>query len=239
MARVRSPSYPNYPLEDAIENARKVFDSDRRNPVDREVAARHLGYSGLNGAADKAIATMLHYGLFEKVAKGEVRVSQDAVDILHPDTDDQKHKALERCAFSPKLFQVLRERFPDGTPSNEALKSYLVRENFNDRAIGPITTSYSKTCALLEQSGASKKSVPPSEIDGESSLQDEVTEVQKMQTQTDITTAKTPPQIVSSELNRIDAEIKGDKVMVTALLDLDGLDKLERKIAALKAFMTE
>lgn len=177
MARVRSPSYPNYSLEDAIENARKVFESDRRNPVDREVAAKHLGYSGLNGAADKSIGTMMQYGLFEKVAKGEIRVSQAAVDILHPGTIDEKRAALTECAFMPPLFSILRKRFSDGTPSTEALKSYLLRESFNDRAIGPITTAYTKTCALLERENAidsggnggvfEEESVPAGQSSGE------------------------------------------------------------------------
>ena len=156
MARVRSPSYPSYSLEDAIQNARKVFDADRRNPVAREVAAKHLGYSSLNGAADKALATMIQYGLFEKVAKGEVRVSQTAVDILYPDYPDQKGKALHESAFSPPLFKTLHSRFSDSVPSNDALRAYLLRENFNDRAVGPIITAYSKTCALLEQENAAE-----------------------------------------------------------------------------------
>jgi len=156
MARVRSPGYPSYSLEDAIENVSKVFDEDRTNPVDREVVAKHLGYSGLNGAADKALATLMQYRLLEKVARGEVRVSQLAVDIMHPDKPEQKRLALIECAYAPALFDALRARFSEGVPSQSALKSYLLRERYNDRAIGPIMTAYTKTCALLERENATE-----------------------------------------------------------------------------------
>ena len=163
MARVRSPSYPSYPLDEAVANARKVYDKDRRAPIDRTVVAAHLGYKSLNGAADKSLATMMQYGMFEKVAKGEVRVSQDAVDILFPDTPSQRISALRRAAVGPPLFRALNERFTDGPPSNETLRAYLLREAFNDRALGPIVAAYTKTNAYLAQEGASESSIPPSD----------------------------------------------------------------------------
>lgn len=156
MARVRSPSYPSYPLDEAIANAQKIFEKDRRAPVDRAVVAKHLGYSSLNGAADKSIATMMQYGMLEKVAKGEVRVSQWAVDILFPDSPDQRISALNSAAASPALFRALNERFTDGPPSNETLRSYLLREDYNDRALGPIISAYTKTSAYLAQEGATE-----------------------------------------------------------------------------------
>ena len=161
MARVRSPSYPSYPLDEAVANARKIYDKDRRAPIDRTVVAAHLGYKSLNGAADKSLATMMQYGMFEKVAKGEVRVSQGAVDILFPDTPSQRISALRQAAASPPLFRALNERFPDGPPSNETLRAYLLREAFNDRALGPVIAAYTKTSAYLAQEGASESSIPP------------------------------------------------------------------------------
>lgn len=173
MARVRSPSYPSYSLEDAIENVGKVFEKDRTNPVDREVVANHLGYSGLNGAADKALGTLMQYRLLEKVAKGEVRVSQLAVDIMYPDRPEQKRNALLECAYAPALFTVLRDRFSGGVPSSSALKSYLLREGYNDRAIGPIITAYSKTSALLERENASESGGRTRPEEAESLLPDD------------------------------------------------------------------
>jgi len=147
--RLRSPRYPSMSLEDAIEHGRTIFDKDRRHPIAREVAASHIGYKSLNGAADSALSSLMQYGILEKVAKGEVRVSQWAVDILHPDNPAQRIAAIQSAARNPALFQALDDRFRDAIPSNETLRSYLTRENFNDRAIGPVIAAYTKTRAFV------------------------------------------------------------------------------------------
>lgn len=154
MSRSRSPGYPNFSLRKAVQYAADIFEQDRRNLIDRDVVAKHMGYSGLSGAADKAIASMMHYGLLSRVGKGEVQVSQTAVDILHPDTPSQKKEALVRAAFSPKLFRELKGRFPEDKFSEESLRSYLMRENFMERAIPPVIKAYVDTCALLKQENA-------------------------------------------------------------------------------------
>ncbi len=122
MVRAQSPGYPHFSLPKAITNVKLIFDADRRNPIDREAAAKHPGYGGLSGASDKALATLAHYGLTEKTGKGEVRVSQLAVDIIHPDKPDDRSRALLQAAYSPQIFKDLRERFSDG---------YTLRVPFN------------------------------------------------------------------------------------------------------------
>ncbi|MXO70908.1 hypothetical protein [Alteraurantiacibacter buctensis] len=153
MARSQSPGYPQFALPKAISAVRKIFEADRRNPIDRSVAQKHIGYSGPSGAADKALATLAHYGLVERVGKGEVRVSQLTVDILHPDSDVVRRRALLEAGFNPQVYKDLRDRFGDHVSEN-ALHSYLVRENFLDRAIGPVSNGYLETIRYLEQEKA-------------------------------------------------------------------------------------
>lgn len=155
MARAQSPGYPNMSLPKAISAVKKIFAADRRNPIAREVAVKHIGYAGPSGAADKALGSLAHYGLTEKTGKGEVRVSQLAVDIIHPEKPQDRAKAILRAAFNPQIFKELRQRFSDGQVSEEALKSYLIRENFLDRAVGAVAQSYFDTCRYLEQEGVS------------------------------------------------------------------------------------
>jgi hypothetical protein len=81
-------------------------------------------------------------------------VSQLAVDILHPVGETERKLALVEAAFHPEIFNTLKEQFPDGV-SEASLRSYLVRQNFMDRAISPLSKAYVETCAFLEQSGAS------------------------------------------------------------------------------------
>lgn len=153
MSRTRSPGYPNFSLREAVKRAERIFSADRRNPIDRENAAKHMGYSGISGAADKALATMMHFGLLERTGKGEVCISQSALDILHPQSESHRKQALNAAAYRPQLFATLLSRFPDGA-SEATLKSFLVRENFLDRAIGPALSAYEDTCSYLKQEGA-------------------------------------------------------------------------------------
>lgn len=168
VTRLRSPRYPSMSLEDAIEHGRTIFDKDRRHPIAREVAAAHIGYKSLNGAADSALSSLMQYGILEKVTKGEVRVSQWTVDILHPDNPKQRCDAIRNAGQNPMLFRALNQRFPESTPSNETLRSYLTRENFNDRAMGPVIAAYTKTRAFVTQECANESSIPRAADDEES-----------------------------------------------------------------------
>ncbi len=167
MARVHSPGYPQFGIAKAISHAKRIFDADRRSAIDRAAAAKHIGYSGPSGAADKALATLAHYGLVEKAGKGELKVTQLAVDIIHQDTPESRKKALLEAAFAPQIFADLKERF--GTHFSEnALESYLLRANFLNVAIRPVIKSYSETCSFLEQEKAFESGSASDELDAES-----------------------------------------------------------------------
>lgn len=154
MARQHSPGYPNMALNKAILAVQKIFHADRQSPVDRAVAAKHLGYSGQSGASDKALASLAHYGLLEKAGKGETRVTQLAVDILHPDSPASRRSALREAGLKPGVFQEIYDRYDGRLPSEEALRSYLLRASFQNVAINPVVNSYSETFRYLEQEKA-------------------------------------------------------------------------------------
>lgn len=149
MARTKSPKYPNYPLSKAIENVRKVFEADRTAALPREVIAKHLGYSGLNGASDSNIATIVQYGLLERISKSEMKVTQRAVDILLSETETQKQAAINAAVMTPPLFSDIWNHFEERVPSDDALKIYLLRRGFHDRAIDPVMKSFAPTVAML------------------------------------------------------------------------------------------
>lgn len=151
MARVKSPKYPNYSLAKAIENIQKVYNADRTAQLPREVIAKHLGYSGLSGASDGSIATLAQYGLIDRISKGEMKVSSLAVDIIVPESSEQKQRAVNKAALTPPLFTEIFNQFEGHVPSDEALKIYLLRREFNDRAINPILKSFSSTFAMIKE----------------------------------------------------------------------------------------
>lgn len=154
MTRMRSPNYPAIPLNQAIGLIEKIFRADRTNVIDKEVAAEHMGYTGLNGRTLKLLGALSSFGLLDKVGKGKVRVSKVAVSILHGTEDDEKHGALVAAATTPALFKRIRDTFDQ--PSDKTITSFLMKEGFTDAAVGPVLKSYNETNAFLAASGVSE-----------------------------------------------------------------------------------
>ena len=99
---IRSPSYPSMPLSEAVTKVRTLHDVYRTGPIDRENAAKLLGYRGRTGPANQALASLAAYGLLERAGKGDTRVTERAVAILHADSDGEKRENLEAAAFTPR-----------------------------------------------------------------------------------------------------------------------------------------
>jgi len=237
MAQQQSPGYPSFGLEKAASLGADIFDKDRKNIIDREVAAKHIGYSGRSGAADKALATLAHYGLVEKAGKGQVRVTQLLVDIAYPDSDEDRREALRNAGGNPKIFQTIRDRF-DGSPSETALEAWLKREDFLERAIRPVTRAYLDTMQFLEQSKVFESGRDADDSSAESLSETETQGNNKMHEPVNIA-PQSSASLPIGELNEIKAQLEGGTVRVAALLDKDGLEKLERKIQAFKALLED
>jgi hypothetical protein len=153
---IRSPSYPNAPLSEAIGQVRKIETQYRLSPVDRVDAAKLIGYSSLSGPASAALSSLAHYGLVERAGKGEMRVTALAQAILHPDGESEKRESLRRAAFEPALFRELHERFPNMTPPMDGIITYLNRQGFNQTATKPAARAYLQTLSFLEEAGANE-----------------------------------------------------------------------------------
>lgn len=247
--RIKSPNYPSISLRDAIERVGKVFAIDRTYGIDRDVAVAHMGYSSLNGASAKVLASTIQYGLIEKTGKNQVRVTKRAVDILHPDSEGAKRVALRETAFRPSLFAELQSAFPGGTPSEGAMRSYLVRQGYSDAAIGSAIRSYVRTYEHVEQARAIE-SHGPSEEDhvestdyrpdtGESEMEAGFHATEARAVRLPQTSQPSSQEIENIELNDIRWVISGGKVRVTALLDSAGIERLEGKLSALKQLLVD
>lgn len=240
---VRSPSYPIMSLSDAITAVRKIEAQYRSAKVDREVAAKIVGYSGLSGPANKALAALAQYGLVERAGKGEMRVSARARAILHPDDANEKRRELHAAAFEPRLFQDLQERYPNMTPPEDGVVSYLNRLGFNQTAIRPAVKAYLQTLLFLEEQGAieshgsesaeAPQVAPDDELEATMEPNPPITHaLAKLSSAAAVGYANGVP-----ELNIINMNIRGDKVYLDGLLDYNGLLDLEKKIAALKTLL--
>ncbi len=107
MAQSRSPGYPSMPLDEAVEIVKKIHDGNRTNPIDREAAAKEMGYTGISGRSAKVLSDLSHFGLLEKAGSGSVRVTRRAVEILYPESEESRLEARNEAANYPALFNEL------------------------------------------------------------------------------------------------------------------------------------
>lgn len=240
MSRMRSPSYPSVPLRQAIDLVSKIHRTCRTNVITRENAVREMGYSGLTGRSMKVLAALLQFGLLEKTGKGDVKVTQRAVDILHGIDPADRNEAMLEAAFMPQLFQDIHDRFPEGIPSEGVIRSFLIQSDFLDAAIGPAINAFMETYHEVEH-------IRESESHSASTALVPIPSEETPKTETQVNTGTSAPTTGSNptsnaakaalELNKIGMNIQGHTVYVEGLLDLNGLEALTKKIEGLKVLL--
>lgn len=160
---IRSPSYPNMSLSDAVDAVRKIESLYRSSAVDRVSAAKRIGYSSLSGPANKALAALAQYGFLERAGKGDTRVTQRARAILHADNDEERKQNLLLAASEPDLFRELRERFDSiPVPPEEGVVTYLNRQGFNPTAVRPAAKAFLNTMSYINELGVIEGAVTKS-----------------------------------------------------------------------------
>lgn len=141
---------PLVPQSEAIELIRAVQKKEPKAYASKEVVARHLGYSSVNGASLKKLSALNAFGLLEANDARELRVSEIAKRILFPVDEAEKRAALAEAAMSPNIFRQLHSKWPEGPPSDETIKSYLVRQGFNENSVGHVVDVYRDALSLAE-----------------------------------------------------------------------------------------
>jgi hypothetical protein len=240
MSRMRSPSYPSVPLKQAIDLVSKIHRSCRSNVITRENAVHEMGYSGLTGRSMKVLSALLQFGLLEKAGTGDVKVTQRAVDILHGIDELDRNEATLEAAYAPQLFRDIHERFPDGIPSEGVIRSYLIQQDFVDVAIGPAITAFMETYRTVEHIRDYTQQVNGSDEVADAPSNNNEAAIRKAEAPVIQTLPATsiPQSPANGELNKINMDIRGDQVSISGLLNLKGLELLEKKIAALKLLLT-
>jgi hypothetical protein len=159
--RSRSPNYPAISLPAAIEKVATLYKSLHTHSAPREVIAKGLGYQSLSGASATAISSLVKYGLLDRMGE-ELKVSERALRILHPHTQEEKTAAIKEASREPALFNELLERFNETMPNEELLRNYLTRKAFVPAAVSMIVLAFRETLELVRQATTSYDS--PHEI---------------------------------------------------------------------------
>ncbi len=148
MAKMRSPNFPVVDLPTAIDAVGKIYLKEKRGKFPRESAARHLGYTSINGRSLGMIAALRAYGLLDGRGN-DLAVTPDAIALLEaPQDSHDRLEALERSISAPPMFQRIMEQYPTGT-SPQTLKWWLIQQGFSSDGAEKATDIYLRTRELV------------------------------------------------------------------------------------------
>ncbi len=172
----RSPRYPSMGLPAAIEKLSLFFEKEGRHQVQKEVAAKSLGYNSLNGSSLTTIAALCQYGLLDQI-KGMISISDDGWTILEaPKNSNERSEAITRSAENPTIFYKLKEKYGNSLPSDEAITWELKNWGFTGDGAKKVIKVFRET-TTFETSECSH-----SRVDDEDCVQSEVQESQPEET---------------------------------------------------------
>ena len=218
MSRIRSPNYPACSLPVALDKARAIHKAEGTNAVSREAIAKHLGFGSINGASATTLSALGKYGLIEAGQDGEARVTQLAMRILFAESSEEKRAAITEAAFKPALFAELRDKWPDRPPSNESLRSFLIRRGVSEGALDQVIQFYRETIDIATSAGEAHDSSTSPTDSGDQ--------------MTGKPASPTPSGVLP---NGRPFSIAFDGTMVTGTLALSSIKDIERLIKVLNA----
>ncbi len=250
--RFRSPPYPSIPLAKAIDRIAALYSKALHHSVPIAVAASAWDYAGKSSGLFATVAALKQFGLMTDEGSGDKRrfkLTDSAIRIVRdPDPKSEKRiAAIRAAALAPKIHSELWEQYGVAGASGAmdmAVKSYLTLDRadggaapYSDAAADELVAEYRQTltfAGLLESSDVSFKE-PGSEDTG--NLKDEKSKMEQAPiVQHAAPTAPSFPP--SGDLNDIRVEFFGGKVRINALMDKQGLEDLEKKIAAFKMILS-
>lgn len=113
--RSRSPRFPSQTLEESLRHARLIYEGVHRSMIDSESAYRLMGFSGKTGTSAKALGSLRQYGLIEGIGD-KTRISDLALAIIEPESEDERSGAIARAARNPDVFSSVLNRFAERVP---------------------------------------------------------------------------------------------------------------------------
>jgi hypothetical protein len=186
-AKTRSPNYPAIGLGPAIDAVRAVWTKEQRTPVQAVVAAKHLGYGGLNGVARMKLSALKKYGLMEETPVGW-RISEHGLRLIHhAEGSEEFINAARGSAMRIELFRKLMPTHANA--SDDALRTYLlIREKFGEAGAKQFIEAFRNTLAVAKLPDSSYSSP-----DVANEVEDMVESAVNEATDPDKGTAKAPP----------------------------------------------
>lgn len=251
--RPRSPSFPYLDLDTSVQHALKLFEAGKMSEIRLTDAARTWGMTPKSGSLLRYISALAQFGLVETSGSGEARkikISGAGRRILQDNRPGVREKLLAEASLKPKLISGLylgSEGFPEwgrDRPADNIAESALMFDlNFGKEAARRFIGVYDATIKHAEIDPDEKSEIDieePEALETETPSLDRVLEAASKNALVSLATStKSPFPEESGNLNVINFKSAGDGLIsISATLDAEGLDVLEKKIAAFKLLLS-
>jgi hypothetical protein len=147
----RSPNYPFISLGEALGKLQTVYEQEKRSRTSYTVILKHLGYrEERGGVGGRTLSALIQYGLLDQQG-GECWVSDLGYQLLHfPESSPERENALRQAAQKPALFRELLAAYKDGLPSDDTLRTYLLKKGFNPTKTSDFIQVFRETISLAK-----------------------------------------------------------------------------------------
>lgn len=243
----RGPAYPFVPLTKAIERAEQLRDANMARTSASPLAIYKVwGWKGDNGDARQTLAALNHFGLIEYTGRGEARearlsdLARRIVMDKVPGSQDRAD-AVRISALTPPIHKKLWDRFASPLPPDVVIETFLMRDcGFNEPAAKNVVGEYRAT---FEYAGLDKPdNLPPeTENNPEISAMNAATEFPAPNPRSPGTppAATTPLSAfpLATGENDIKVLLDGNRIRVSAYVDMKGLKRLKKILDANAALL--
>jgi len=141
MKQPRSPKYPVLDVEAAEEKLRIALDVYGQKPIHRGDLIAAWGFTSESGKAMRTVAVLTYYGFLKKEAKGQVRITERGMDVLHGEPH-LRSAALNQAFIEPPIFAAIMDKHQN--PKVEVLDRFLRREGYSANAAKMVASTFMK-----------------------------------------------------------------------------------------------
>jgi hypothetical protein len=164
--RQRSPGYPQIGLQKCIELAKRIYEGAHTGEIDSATLIGLMGYSAVSGQGLSAASALKKFGLIE--GRGEkLKVTALALKILEPMSTEERQEAVKEAAMKPELYSEVLTRFGGKTPSDEVMRSFLIRNyEFAPTGADNFIKAFKETTDSIERTALTTEAplnAPPAE----------------------------------------------------------------------------
>lgn len=147
----RSPAYPALNLEEAIGQAKALYEKEGKYSVPMPSAFAAWGYGAKSSGGREVRASLKYFGLITVEGDrdtGKVKLTDKALRVLLDEREDQteKRSLIRELALNPTIHKRLFEKFPEGIKSVPTAEHFLVfDEQYNKSVAGEVVAEFKAT----------------------------------------------------------------------------------------------